>query len=112
MEEANAAPAAPCFRRAEEGEADSAALMLPPDPHDVELDRPRRVLLETEEAHVRLHGERRERSRRLDVRRGRLLDPEPLRKVAKNDLGDARPRGRVGDLDDMRHGRPVTRRPA
>ena len=91
---------------------DALPMLLAPHAHDVDLGRPRRVLLEGEEAEVRLHGERRERRRVLDVLASGLLDPEPLGQVAEHGFGDARPLGRVGDLDDLRHGRPVTRMPA
>ena len=87
-------------------------MVLAPHAHDVELGGPRRVLLDAEEREIGLDRERRQRRRGLDVPPGRFLDPEPIRQVAKHGLGDARPRRRVGDLDDLRHGRPVTRMPA
>ena len=46
---------------------DAAAMLLAPDTHDGDLGRPRRVLLEAEEAEVRLHRERRESRRGLEV---------------------------------------------
>ena len=103
---------APPLGLANERPPDAATMLLAPNAHDVDLGRPRRVLLEAEEAEIRLYGERRKRRGVLDVLPRGLLDPEPLRQVAEHGLGDARPLGRVGDLDDLRHGRPVTRMPA
>ena len=112
LEVADALRPAPSLGLGDERAPDAAPVLLPPDAHDVDLGRARRVLLEAEEAEVRLDGERRERRRVLDVLAGGLLDPEPLGQVAEHGLGDARPLGRVVDLDDLRHGRPVTRMPA
>src|SRR2546423_11781213 len=83
-----------------------------PDAHDMDLSCPRRVLLEAEETEFRLHRERRERRRPLDVLARGFLDPEPLGQVAEHGFGDARALRGVLDLDDLRHGSPVTRMPA
>ena len=112
LEVADALRPAPPLGLANERAPDAATMLLPPHAHDVDLGRPRRVLLQAEEAEVRLYGERRKRRGVLDVLAGGLLDPEPPGQVAEHRLGDARPLRRVGDLDDLRHGRPVTRMPA
>ena len=91
---------------------DAAAMLLLPDAHDVELDRLRCVLLEAKKAEVRLHRERRERRGVFDVPASGLLDPEPVGQVAEHRFRDARNAPSVLDLDDLRHGRPVTRMPA
>jgi hypothetical protein len=70
------------------------------------------VLLEREEAEIRLGNERRQRRSVLDVLPRGVLDTEPVRQIAEHGFGDARPLGRVGNLDDLRHGSPVMRIPA
>ena len=89
-----------------------APVLLPPNAHDVHLGGARRVLLEADEAEVRLDRKRGERRGVLDVLPRGLLDPEPRGQVAENDCGDPRPLGRVVNLDDLRHGSPVTWTPA
>ena len=111
-EVADAVRAAPGFGRLDERPPDAAAMLFPADAHHVELGGPWRVLLQAQEAGIRLHGEGRKRRRVRDVRLRRLLDPEPLGEIAENGLGDARALRRILDLDDVDHGRPVTRMPA
>ncbi len=112
LEVADALHAAPRLGLGDKRPSDAAAMVLAPYAHDVDLGRVPRVLLDAEEAGVRLHGEGRERRRVLDVLAGGLLDPEPVGQVAEHDFGDARTLRRVADLDDRRHGRPVTWTPA
>src|SRR5207249_3613693 len=88
LEVADASRPAPEPGFGHQGAPDAATMRLLPDAHDVELGRLRRVLLEAEEAEIRLHRERRERCRVLDVPAGRLLDPEPVGQVAEHGLGD------------------------
>jgi hypothetical protein len=106
------AHSAPRLGRGDERPPDAFAVLRTPDAHDVDLGRSRRVLLEAEEAEVRIHRERRERRRVLDVPARGLLDPEPLGQVAEHGFCDAHALRGVLDLDDLRHGSPVTRMPA
>ena len=112
VEVADPALSAPRLGHPNERPPDSLPVVREPNAHDVELGRGRGVLLEREEAEIRLRNERRKRRGVLDVLPGGLLDPEPLRQIAEHGFGDARPLGRVGDLDDLRHGSPVMRMPA
>src|SRR5437763_1147264 len=103
---------APRFGRRHERTAEASAVLLAAHAHDVDLGGPRRILLEAEKGVLRLDGKGRQLCSRLDVRRRLCLEPEPLGQVAENHFGDARTLRRVADLDDVRHGRPVTRTPA
>ena len=112
MEVPDTARPAPRLGGLDECPSDALPVTGAADAHHVELDRRRCVLLEAEEAEIGLHDESRERRHILDVPAGGLLDPEPVRQVGEHDLRDARPLGRVRDLDDSIHGRPVMRTPA
>jgi hypothetical protein len=100
----------PCAR--DERPAEAAPMLILAHAHYVDLGRPRGVLPETEEGEIRLDRERRQRRSVLDVPAGGLLDPEPVGQVSEHGFRDTRALDRRPDLDDLRHGSPVTRMPA
>ena len=89
LEVADASGPAPALGLGDERPPDAAAMFLLPDAHHMDLGCPRRVLLEAEETEFRLHRQRRERRRVLDVLASGLLDPEPVGQVAEHGFCDA-----------------------
>ena len=112
LEEADPARAAPRLGRGDERPSDALPVMLAADAHDGELGGARGVLLDADEAPVGRRDEGRQAGGLVDVGARGVLDPEPVGQVAQNRLGDARALGRLVELDDLAHGRPVTETPA
>ena len=71
---------APRLGRVDERPPDALPVLRRPHAQDVELGRRGRVLLERDEAEIRLRDERRQAGRILDVLPGGLLDAEPIRR--------------------------------